>query len=154
MSQRWVMKVCKEFLRLTFRSWKLLLSGIYWGKSLMCNRISPGRWPPLAILTASSSDMLDIHSPYNTENPHTKNHGDGNGDDSFPSCGMSAASAAVRGKKEKRYWWRSGKKGRELELGEKVLLDGKNTQCAHRTGSSELPARVSSDPTTDLNAPD
>lgn len=43
--------------------------------------------------------------------------------------------------------------GKRAELGENVLLDGKNTHCAHRTGSSELPGRVSSNPTTDLNAP-
>lgn len=59
---------------------------------------------------------LDSYSPYNTENQHTKNSGDRNGDDSFPSCGMPAASTAVRRKREKRCWWRS-RKERERSWG-------------------------------------
>lgn len=61
---------------------------------------------------------------------------------------MSAASTAVRGKEREKVL------KKEWEEGGNVLLDEKNTQCAHRPGSREHPGRVSSDPTTDLNAPD
>lgn len=68
---------------------------------------------------------------------------------------MSAASAAVRGKEREKVLMKEWEEGEKAGAGgECVLSDGKNTQCAHRTGSSELPGRVSSDPTTDLNAPD